>query len=30
MKAQLIKILSVFLVLCIWGTAVADSSVRVV
>ncbi len=30
MKAQLTKILSVFLVLCIWGTAVADSSVRVV
>ncbi len=30
MKAQLTKILSVFLVLFIWGTAVADSSVRVV
>ncbi len=30
MKAQLIKILSVFLVLCVWGTAVADSTVRVV
>ncbi len=30
MKAQLVKILSVFLVLCIWGTAVADSTVRVV
>ena len=30
MKAQLTKILSVFLVLCIWGTAVADNSVRVV
>ncbi len=30
MKAHLIKILSVFLVLCIWGSAVADSTVRVV
>ncbi len=30
MKAQLIKILSVFLVLGIWGTAVADSTVRLV
>ena len=30
MKAHLFKILSVFLVLCIWGTAVADSTVRVV
>ena len=30
MKAQLIKILSVFLVLCVWGTAVADSTVRLV
>ena len=30
MKAQLTKILSVFLVLFIWGTAVADSTVRVV
>ena len=30
MKAQLFKILSVFLVLCIWGTAVADSTVRMV
>ena len=30
MKAQLIKVLSVFLVLCVWGTAVADSTVRVV
>ncbi len=30
MKAQLTKILSVFLVLFIWGTAVADSTVRLV
>ena len=30
MKAQLIKILSVLLVLGIWGTAVADSTVRLV
>ena len=30
MKAQLTKILSVFLVLFIWGTAVAEDSVRVV
>ncbi len=30
MKAQLTKILSVFLVLFIWGTAAADSTVRVV
>lgn len=30
MKAQLVKIVSVFLVLCIWGMAVADSTVRVV
>ncbi len=30
MKAQLTKILSMFLVLFIWGTAVADSTVRVV
>ncbi len=30
MKAHLTKILSVFLVLFIWGTAVADSTVRVV
>ena len=30
MKAQITKILSVFLVLFIWGTAVADSTVRLV
>jgi len=30
MKTQLIKILSVLLVLGIWGTAVADSTVRLV
>ena len=30
MKAQMTKILSVFLVLCIWGTAVADTTVRAV
>lgn len=30
MKAQLLKVLSVFLVLCICGTAVADSTVRMV
>ena len=30
MKAQLIKVLSVLLVLGVWGTAVADSTVRLV
>lgn len=30
MKAQMSRILSILLVLCIWGTAVADSTVRVV
>ncbi len=30
MKVHLAKIFSVFLILCIWGTAVADTTVRVV